>query len=181
MRSRSGFTLVEVMVALAVGSAAILGAHAAFGSALDTVARLDARRSEVETALRGRRWLVRVCGSLDASSPGSIGFTGSPHEMRFAARMRDSTGTFALVPLRLRAVDGWLVAEHLTPAGSPATAESLLLSEDVVFDYLLEGGAEARWVSGWHSPISAPVAIRIRVARAPGAMDTLLLAVGVRG
>ena len=50
----------------------------------------------------------------------------------------------------------------------------------VAFDYLLEPGAHAAWVREWISPVSAPVAVRVRIARG-AAVDTLLFIVGPRG
>jgi len=55
----------------------------------------------------------------------------------------------------------------------------------VEFDYLLEPGVNAAWVREWISPVSAPVAIRMRVTSARsmehGAVDTLLFVIGPRG
>ncbi|MGH2667750.1 MAG: hypothetical protein ACRDH5_01270, partial [bacterium] len=42
-------------------------------------------------------------------------------------------------------------------------------------------GERARFVREWISPVSAPVAVRVRVGHAIGTVDTLLLIVGPRG
>ena len=59
---------------------------------------------------------------------------------------------------------------------------------DLEFDYLLEPGAESRWVKEWVSPVTAPVAIRLRVTtgRESGdggrvVTDTLLFLIKERG
>ena len=59
---------------------------------------------------------------------------------------------------------------------------------DAGFDYLLEPGVESRWVREWVSPVSAPVAIRVRVTRGLGmgderrvVTDTLLFLIKERG
>ena len=56
---------------------------------------------------------------------------------------------------------------------------------DVQFDYLLDPGENATWVREWISPVSAPLAIRVRITKGVGSgmwgVDTLLLIVGPRG
>ena len=59
---------------------------------------------------------------------------------------------------------------------------------DLALDYLLEPGAESRWVREWVSPVSAPVAVRIRMTRTRNGkrdrgnvVDTLLFLIKERG
>jgi hypothetical protein len=59
---------------------------------------------------------------------------------------------------------------------------------DVALDYLLEPGLDARWVGEWVSPLSAPLAVRMRIRRAGnetrepgGVVDTLLFLIKERG
>ena len=178
MRSRRGFTLIEVLVALTLGSMVVLAAHAAFGGALDASARLDEHRLTLAAELRGRAWLTRAAASLDPSSPGSVGFDGSPNAMRFSTWLRKDDGRFVLQSVAVEARHGKLEA---AAAGGGAMLAQLADVEGVTFDYLLESGAESRWVQAWHSPVSAPVAVRLRLRRGAGVVDTLLLAVGTRG
>ncbi len=94
--------------------------------------------------------------------------------------------------------DGWFERRQVTLGAeqgrlraivTPGTPIALFDSlTDVQFDYLLEPGAESRWVREWVSPVSAPVAVRMRVTRAgcgrQGAgcvMDTLLFLIKERG
>ena len=62
-------------------------------------------------------------------------------------------------------------------------ADTLVLADDahtVAFDYVLEPGADAQWAREWISPVSAPLAIRVRLTGATQ-VDTLLLLVKERG
>jgi hypothetical protein len=66
--------------------------------------------------------------------------------------------------------------------------EALTLADSVVgvaFDYLLDPGADTKWVREWISPVSAPLAVRVRIAgcgrRDAGCVDTLLFLVKERG
>jgi hypothetical protein len=61
---------------------------------------------------------------------------------------------------------------------------------DVAFDYLLEPGENTKWVREWISPVSAPLAVRVRVTHlsdngqrttAHAVTDTLLLLIKERG
>jgi hypothetical protein len=48
------------------------------------------------------------------------------------------------------------------------------------FDYLVSAEGQGGWVVGWDSPVSAPIAIRIRWTRA-GVGDSLLCVIGEGG
>jgi len=86
--------------------------------------------------------------------------------------------------------NGWLAPRRVTLAQFADTLaavgdgpERLCLSTGISslrFDYLLEPGANARWVREWISPVSAPLAVRMRVTRRER-VDTLLFLVGPRG
>jgi hypothetical protein len=61
-------------------------------------------------------------------------------------------------------------------------ADMLTPAEAVAFDYLASYGSASAWVQEWHSPVSAPVAVRLRLRRdSAAAVDTLLFIVGPRG
>ncbi len=174
-RSR-GFTLVEVLVALTLGATLVLAAHGAFAGASDAAAALARVQESHDAEMAGRAQLARLLANLDPASPGGVGFDGGPATMRFSTRVRAGDGQFALRTVRIGVADGALVA---VAAGRPSVVLPGVTA--VAFDYLLEAGAEARWVAGWHSPVSAPLAVRVRLARRSGAADTLLLAIGSRG
>ncbi len=166
-RALKGFTLIEVMVALTLGAMVVLAAHQTFGAATDTTARLEAARVAHDTEMRARQWLTVAFASLDVATPGQTGFQGSPERVAFSA-----------LPARrvvLEVADGQLVAREDT------ATNRLLTAERVTFDYLLHTGADEAWVRAWQSPVSAPLAVRLRLARPDGAVDTLLFAIGPRG
>ena len=51
----------------------------------------------------------------------------------------------------------------------------------VAFDYLLEPGLDSRWVTDWVSALSAPLAVRLRMTRVGGRVDTMLFPIKGRG
>jgi len=166
----AGFTLIEVLVALTIGSAVVLLVHQAFGSVTDMSARLDTERVAHGRRMRALAQLEQLFGSLDVTTARSRGFDGSPNRAAFASATR---GESRLVTLTAR--DGWL----LLGAGNGPT-DTLLAADAVTFDYLLSYGSGANWVQSWHSPVSAPLAVRLRLRRGDAA-DTLFFLIGPRG
>ncbi len=174
---RAGFTLVEVLVALTVGTLAVLIAHQLFTAVADRGRTLTTARAALDRAANARRWLAGAFLSLDVGTEGASGFDGRPHQAAFS--------TWLLAP------DGWFERRRVTlgPEGgrlqaavTPGTAIALRDGvRDVEFDYLLEPGAESHWVREWVSPVSAPVAVRMRVTGEGNEVDTLLFLIKERG
>lgn len=163
-----GFTLLETLVALAVGGLLVLLAHQTFSAAV-TFQMAD---RSIETAhqelMVARQRLASVLGSVDAAG---TGFQGSPTSMAFAT-LSEAGPRRAQVLLR----DRWLML---------VTAQDttrLVRAAGMVSDYLQEHGAAAPWVAEWHSPVSAPIAVRLRIERPDRTgVDTLLFVIGGRG
>ena len=180
----AGFTLVEVMVALTIGAVVVLLAHQLFAAVAERGKTLLAARTALDRSANSRRWLAATFLSLDVGTDGAGGFEGRPDHAAFTTWMLMPDGWFERRQVTLGAEQGRLRA-IVTPGTSIALADSLT---EVEFDYLLEPGAESRWVREWVSPVSAPVAVRMRVTRAgcgrQGAgcvMDTLLFLIKERG
>jgi prepilin-type N-terminal cleavage/methylation domain-containing protein len=188
MRRDRGFTLIEVIIALALGAVVVLLAHRLFTGVADGATRLTEARQTLDREANARRWLAAAFASLDVSSAGG-GFAGEPNRVEFDSWQLTPHGWFSRWRITLTRDGAHLVA--LEPPG-----DSVVLSDgvsDLQFDYLLDVGSEvqsdstpgalgerARFVREWLSPVSAPIAIRVRIARA-AAVDTLLLIVGPRG
>jgi prepilin-type N-terminal cleavage/methylation domain-containing protein len=182
MHRDHGFTLIEVLLALSLGALVVLLAHRIFTGVLDGVRRVAEARAGLDREQNARRWLVEALGSLEVGDRAGS-FAGHPDRVEF--------GNWQLTP------EGWLGRQRLTlgAMGSHLVArfaggDSLVLADsvtDVQCDYRLEPGERATWVREWISPVSAPLAIRLRIARTVsgepgvGRVDTLLLIVGPRG
>ena len=135
-------------------------------------------------AVNARRWLKATFLSLDVGMESAGGFDGRVDRMAFAAWQRTADGWFERRRITLAREGDRLVA-GVTPGAPVALMDDV---DDVAFDYLLEPGAESRWVREWVSPVSAPIAVRLRVARTGCGMgdagcgvDTLLLLIKERG
>jgi prepilin-type N-terminal cleavage/methylation domain-containing protein len=172
----AGFTLIEVLLALTLGSLVMLMAHRVFAGVTDGARRLSQTQEALDREANARRLLTAIVGSLDIGTPQSAGFDGRAQQVTFSTWAVSPDGWLVQRRVTLRMASRALVAEGLDPA-------TLVLADSVAaldVDYLLDYGAEATWVRNWQSPVSAPLVLRMRIARARG-VDTLLLVAGPRG
>jgi prepilin-type N-terminal cleavage/methylation domain-containing protein len=181
---QGGFTLVELMVALTLAGLVVLTAHRLFAAAGDAGRTLRAARAALDRQSNARRWLAATFLSLDVGSDSAGSFEGRSDHVIFSAWELTPDGWFERRRVSLGQAGQHLVAQVL-PGESVVLADSIT-SLDI--DYLLEPGAESRWVREWVSPVSAPLAVRMRIAwagcgnRGVGcAVDTLLFLIKERG
>ena len=188
LQAANGFTLMEVLLALTIGSLVVLLAHRLYTGVADGAARLIAARTTLDREANARRWLEYAFGALDVGGSGGP-FLGRADRVEFGSWQLAPQGWLTRRRIVLERHGGRVMAA-LGPSNSIALADSVT---DLQFDYLLEPGdgageatgampgANARFVREWISPVSAPVAVRIRIVVAGSAMETLLLIVGPRG
>lgn len=170
-----GFTLVELLVALLLTSIVALIAHQLLAGVVDSGAALRRSLPAPTAPTYGREWALEACRTLEVGTPGAHGFEGTPSEARFEAR--------------LPTADGWVERQSVTfsvhpgSVGVSTSAISATIVDSVTgatLDYLVDGSGEGGWVTGWSSPVSAPIALRARWIRAD-VSDTLLCPIGARG
>jgi prepilin-type N-terminal cleavage/methylation domain-containing protein len=173
MKRAAGFTLIEVMVALAIAGLVVLAAHRIFTGVADGAQAVAAARERLDHEANARRWLKATFLSLDPP------FEGHVDRLSFTSWQLGTGGWFEPQHTELRQDDDRFVAAGASP---------LVLRNgvsDVAFDYLLDPGADTKWVREWVSPVSAPLAIRLRIAgcgkRDATCVDTLLFLVKERG
>jgi len=162
------------MVALTVSALVVLLAHSVFTGVVEGAQGLQAARTALDREGNAHRSLTELFGSLDVGTEGTGGFAGGADRVEFTTWQRVPQGWLERRRVVVAVENGVLVAR---------TDMSLKLEDSVTgveFDYLLEPGANAAWVREWISPVSAPVAVRMRIARVAG-VDTLLYIVGPRG
>jgi prepilin-type N-terminal cleavage/methylation domain-containing protein len=181
-----GFTLVELLVALTVGSLVVLLAHRTFAMAADLAGRVAAQRAAHDRAINARRFLARAFESLEVGiPPNNGGFYGTESEVRYTSWLRAPDDTLRRHAVRIAATaDGVVALVAPIRAGfafAPDTVRLFPGAREVAFDYLLDFGADEAWVRAWESPVSAPLAVRLRVANVEGGVDTLLFAIWPRG
>jgi prepilin-type N-terminal cleavage/methylation domain-containing protein len=181
--SPRGFTLLELLVALTIAGSVALLAHRVFVGVAGGAARLEKTRESLDREMNARRLLTELVGSLDVGTPGAGGFRGERERLSFTAWAFAAEGWPRRRAVLLAVLDSAFGVVGLGDEAIPLLGPVAR----VEFDYLLEPGATEHWVREWISPVSAPVAIRVRVTRREcgawdvGCVDTLLLIVGPRG
>jgi len=174
VRSDRGFTLIEIIVALTIGSLVIVTAHRIFGAVTDGTKIVSHARESLDRTANARRWLKATFLSLEPP------FEGRTDHVSFTSWQLVTGGWFEPRSIQLFQRGSQVVAE-----GSPEPLALLDGATGVAFDYLLEPGAETKWVREWISPVSAPLAVRLRITRCgkldAACVDTLLFLVKERG
>jgi hypothetical protein len=168
--------LVEVLVALTISGLVVLLAHWLFAAATDAARTVQDARAALDREANSRRWLQAAALSLDVGQQAGDGFEGRADRLVFSTWLETSEGWFARRRVTLGLDSRGFIA-------AVDQVDTLVLADDVhtvAFDYLLEPGEDTKWVREWISPVSAPLAIRLRLGRRPRA-DTLLLLVKERG
>lgn len=175
-RGRAGFTLVEVVVAVVLAGVSALLAHELFGAVADHGRGLHAARAGLDRRSNAHRFLRSAFLSLEAGIDGAEPFSGRSDQVTFSTWLPTADGWLERVTLDLRLEeDRWVAAAASDPA--------LVLARGVTalrFDYLLEPGGDSKWVSEWESAVSAPLAVRVRIARGERS-DTVLYLIKARG
>jgi prepilin-type N-terminal cleavage/methylation domain-containing protein len=177
--SRRGFTLVELMVALLVAGMVALLAERVFASTVDASRAVGGTRDALDREMNARRMLATAIASVEVGRDGA-GFEGRPGTMRFTSWLQVPEGWHERASVDLDLEGNRFV---LRAAGrQPVTLAKAVAALE--FDYLVEPGAESRWVREWLSPVSAPLAVRVRLIRTrdtPGAGDSAVYLVKARG
>ena len=162
------------MVAVAIAGIVVLAAHRIFTGVADGARAVAAARESLDRSVNARRWLKATFLSLEPP------FEGRVDRVSFTSWHLASGGWLEPQPTTLSR-DG---SRFIGTSGHA----SLGLADgvaDLAFDYLLDPGADTKWVREWISPVSAPLAIRLRIAgcgrRDAGCVDTLLFLIKERG
>ncbi len=177
-RRQGGFTMIELLVALLLTGVVVALAHGVFTAVGDGTRTLVASRQTLDREQNAARWLAGAWGSLEVGGAAG-GFTGHPAQADFTTWLPTAGGWAVRRRVRLGLAQGAWVAD--TGGGALVLADAV---QSVAYDYLLTPGAASRWVGDWVSPTSAPLAVRVRVRRAPcrgACVDTLLFLIGPRG
>lgn len=177
--ARCGFTLMEIMVALALGGMILVGAHAVLTALADEEHALARRTTVSAAAANGLVTLRALVGRLEVGTPQAQPFAGTPAAARFTS--------WCDVP------PGWLERCTVTLAidtvrGSPVLAarfdgQRVVLLRGVApggLRYLESAAGGGTWFRQWGAGISAPLAIGV-IRLEGGRTDTLLVRIGARG
>lgn len=174
---RAGFTLIEILVAVMLTGLVALLAHQLFTAATEGGRRLHQAWLALDRTSNGRRWLRSAFLSLDVGLEEAGSFEGHPDRVQFSSWLLTPDGWPERRRLEL-GLDGGQWTAQVPPEPAVILADSV---GSVAFDYLLEPGADTKWVREWVSAVSAPLAVRARVRDLRGRVDTVLYLIKARG
>lgn len=169
MNNRRGFTLIEIMVALLIGSVVVLLAYSTLRAGLDVQDRVASAREADETTTAMRAMLtdaLRHAITADASHPRGLhaesDASGQQTALSFVSRgITAPLGGAAQWQVGLRAdtVGVTLSATSLDSARTPLRITSRNVRHFAV-RFLARDDAE--WRSDWNDPTRLPAAVEVR-------------------
>ncbi len=176
MRPR-GFTLIELVVAIAIGGVVLLGARALWESLALSVDRLSGQARVADAQANGDRLLRSVLGRLEVGTDQSKEFAGDPGVVSFT--------TWCDVPAGWQErCDARLSIENASDSDLAlvlrlSTGENVTLRRGIhvaALRYLNDPVASGVWFRVWGRGITAPLAVGVI---ADG--DTAIVRIGERG
>lgn len=176
MRWRNGFTLLELLVALAVFGLLLAGLSGGvrYGMlAWESQVRLASRHEDLDAVDRTLRHMIAVIDPGDATD--AAPFSATRDRLDFITALPDGAGTMLAQPIEAALlVDAahrlvlrwrpWLHVEQLRPAAAPTETELLRGVSRLELAFWQPRGG---WVAAWGS-VDLPSLIRIRVIFPPG-------------
>lgn len=171
MRVRRAFTLIEVLVALALTGLVAVGVRDLYEMLNQAETRVTRETEILDSDANARRFLTSLAGSVDMTG---AGFVGDSASVQFTSWCMTSNGWLERreVILRISEDDSRLLV--VGPSGD--TVHVLGAGKLLQFRYLVPLESEVIWSPTWFSPISAPQAIGLVSPR-----DTIILRIGDRG
>lgn len=168
-----GFGLVEVMVALVIGGAVLLGARAMLEHLADAADHVVESAAEVDRQANAERLLRALAGRLDEAPEVLSGDAGT---LRFwtwcevpAGWLERCEATLGFVP----------VGGSHTLALTLSTGSTFVLRTDFetgALRYLSAPDHGGAWLDRWRSSVTSPLAIGIVLDA-----DTMIVRIGERG
>jgi prepilin-type N-terminal cleavage/methylation domain-containing protein len=173
--TRAGFTLLEVLVALAITGILILAARAVLDRLGDDARHLTSVAGEEAREANADRLLRDLLARAELPRPGDP-FVGDSRLVRFSTRCDVPAGWQERCHAELGVVQ---VGGIATLGLSLSTGEAVVLRRGFAsarLQYLYDPGAGGTWTNSWRSAYTLPWAVGIE---ADG--ETLIVPIGERG
>lgn len=174
--NRSGFTLIEVLVALTLGALVVLGARAMLVQVGDTARQIIEAGRQNDEAANADRLLRALLLNVAQNDGAADRFDGDGSSARFVSWCQTPGGWLerCSVTLRLESPGG---SGRLT-AQVPGRAAVVLRSgfSDGALRYLHSARDGGTWLASWNSALLTPAAVALVLDG-----DTVILRIGERG
>lgn len=191
-----GFTLVEVIVAIAIGGLVLLGARSLLEALADEEHHVARETAVADAHSNGYRTLRSLVGEMEVGTAESGPFSGDPIQTSFTTWCDTAHGwqerCAVTIAFESEGSEAVLVA-HLPKGSSLVLARGFRAGE---FRYLNSASSGGQWFRQWGRGITAPLAIGVLLERdstsdeweAPiggtlidTLVDTLIVRIGERG
>lgn len=173
---RCGFTLIEILVALAIAGVVVLSARLLLEELADDADGIMTRASEADVRANAERTLRELVLRLEVGTEDARRFAGDERAARFTSWCDVPRGWQERCTVTL-AVDFEGRAPML--AASLSTGDVLVLRRgfaNASLRYLGDAARGGTWFRSWGESITAPLAIGLVLDA-----DTLILRIGERG
>lgn len=157
--SRAGFTLIEVMVALAVGAVVVLAANQLFAAVLDGSVRVARTIRETDRIWSREDLLRQLFAAAEASQDSTPAFAGFADSLRFRTSCPDSRGWLASCEaafLLQRSADSTTMQLNL-----PNRSVSWTMPGHARFRFLRDAAAGGVWLSRWGRALTPPLGVQL--------------------
>ncbi len=173
---RGGFTLMEVMVAIAISAVLLLGARVMLEQVGDSAQRIAGSAAEVDREANSERLVRALVARAEQPRPGEREFAGTPRGARFTTWCDVPAGwqERCTVSLGLVRVAGDNVLALEGSGGEIVAVRRGFAQGD--FLYLRDAAEGGTWLREWSSSVATPLAVGVALDG-----DTLILRVGERG
>ena len=175
MKARSGFTLVELMIALVIGSVVALLAYSTLRAGMDVEARITAARGADETTAALRAMLSdAIRHAVSGDSRESTGLrtetdgSGRTTRLTFVSRgISSPLGGSGAWQIGLSADSSGVILDA-TPFDSTRASLRLTARGPRSFTLRFLAIDDERWRTGWNDPSRLPEAVEVRFLDAQG-------------
>jgi prepilin-type N-terminal cleavage/methylation domain-containing protein len=179
MTRDSGFTLMEVTVAMLIASIVLVGAQAILSNLSDRERALRSAAIVASHEANGKQLLRQLVGNIEVGTPGTASFAGDLDQVRFSSWCDVPAGWQERcdVGLAFDTVAGYAaIIAHIG-----ARPVSLVTGfERGSFRYLQSAVNGGVWLDQWGGGVTAPLGIGA-VLEYADRTDTLILRIGPRG
>lgn len=172
----TGFTLIEVLVALLLSGIVAMGVHDIFGTLSDGASRVSASGEAVDATANADRFLRALVANVESDGDSQSEFGGTSTETAFTSWCQTVHGWLerCRVSLSTESRDHETVLVGRLSIGG--TVDLRRLEGGAEFRYLADITAGSQWADRWTHGALTPRAIAIVSAR-----DTVVLRIGDRG